>query len=340
MEHKCIFCDTPLTQDQFTECASGDILIDCPVCGLVAYSDKLFSSEDSVPQDKNKLAAFLYYHSLYNGIPRDDNRYPIYYLGTKEEFDERCNEGQHLIHITDEIVENWYPRIFNEKVNLILLALANKSRFFGARVILNGAEKTSCLFIQRYSVDNKTMLHHDAMASQIAFISGYLKNAGLIDRSAFGSDGSFACELSPQGWQRVDELQKHQAESSKTAFVAMSFAKEMDHVRDAIKQAITACGYVPRIMDEIEHNHQIVPEMLYEIRQARFVIAELTGHNNGAYYEAGYALGLGKEIIHVCKHEQFGADGHFDVKQVNTVLWNNEKDLADKLSKRIRATIE
>ena len=93
-------------------------------------------------------------------------------------------------------------------------------------------------------------------------------------------------------------------------------------------------------MDEIEHNHQIVPEMLYEIRQARFVIAELTGHNNGAYYEAGYALGLGKDVIHVCKSEQFGTDGHFDVKQVNTVLWDNETELAEKLAKRIKATIE
>ena len=92
-------------------------------------------------------------------------------------------------------------------------------------------------------------------------------------------------------------------------------------------------------MDEIEHNHQIVPEMLYEIRESRFVIAELTGHNNGAYFEAGYALGFGKEVIQVCNKEKFGEDGHFDVKQINTVLWENQDDLSARLDARIKATI-
>ena len=93
-------------------------------------------------------------------------------------------------------------------------------------------------------------------------------------------------------------------------------------------------------MDEIEHNHQIVPEMLYEIRQAKFVIAELTGHNNGAYFEAGYALGNGKEVIQLCRKDKFGEDGHFDVKQVNTILWEDTKDLQERLKNRIRATMK
>lgn len=92
-------------------------------------------------------------------------------------------------------------------------------------------------------------------------------------------------------------------------------------------------------MDEIEHNHQIVPEMLYQIREARFIVADFTNHNNGAYYEAGYALGLGKEVIHVCNKARFGEDGHFDIKQINTVLWEEPDDLRTKLSARIKATI-
>lgn len=119
----------------------------------------------------------------------------------------------------------------------------------------------------------------------------------------------------------------------------MSFAEDMKDVREAIKKAILDNGYVPRIMDEIEHNHQIVPEMLYEIRQSKFVIAELTNHNNGAYFEAGYALGQGKEVIQVCKEDRFHTDGHFDVKQINTIMWNSTEDLIQKLSARIKATI-
>ena len=110
--------------------------------------------------------------------------------------------------------------------------------------------------------------------------------------------------------------------------------------REAIKEAVTSCGFVPRIMDEIHHNHQIVPEMLYEIRESRFVIAELTEHNNGAYFEAGYALGKEKEVIQICKEDAFAQDGHFDVKQINTILWHDTDDLKEKLKARIRATLE
>lgn len=92
-------------------------------------------------------------------------------------------------------------------------------------------------------------------------------------------------------------------------------------------------------MDEIEHNNQIVPDMLYEIRNARFIVAELTNHNNGAYFEAGYALGIGREVIQVCKKSTFETDGHFDVKQVNSVLWENYDDLTERLVSRIQATI-
>ena len=146
--------------------------------------------------------------------------------------------------------------------------------------------------------------------------------------------------LLPKGLERIDLLQQQSSKNSKNAFVAMSFKEDMAPIRAAIKDAIEQCGFIPRIMDEIEHNHQIVPEMLYEIRNSKFLIAELTSHNNGAYFEAGYALGNGKTVIHVCKKSTFDDDGHFDVRQVNTILWDTPEDLTQKLIARINATIE
>lgn len=40
-----------------------------------------------------------------------------------------------------------------------------------------------------------------------------------------------------------------------------------------------------------------------EIRKARFVVAELSHHNNGAYWEAGFARGLGKPVIYMYNKE-------------------------------------
>jgi len=119
----------------------------------------------------------------------------------------------------------------------------------------------------------------------------------------------------------------------------MAFSDHTKNIREKIRQGIKEAKYEPRFMDEIEHNNQIVPEILYEIRKSKFIIAELTGHNNGAYYEAGYAAGLGKEVIHICSKETFGSDGHFDVKQKSNILWNNENEIPDLLYKRIEATI-
>jgi len=189
----------------------------------------------------------------------------------------------------------------------------------------------SAFFVKRYNMENSETTKEER-ERQIEFIDNYLHESRLIV-SAGG-----IVTLLPAGFRRIDDLQKNQSHS-KNAFIAMSFSEDMNEVREAVRRAIEATGYIPRIMDEIEHNKQIVPEMLFEIRQSRFLVAELTGHNNGAYYEAGYAAGLGKEVIHICKKDAFGADGHFDVKQKATILWETAEDLTEALRKRIEATV-
>ena len=147
--------------------------------------------------------------------------------------------------------------------------------------------------------------------------------------------------LSAKAYARIYDLQKNQS-NNKNVFIAMKFGEETLDLRDALKQAISKAGYLPVLIDEVQYNGQIVPEMLYQIRESRFVIAELSHHNNGAYYEAGYALGLGKEVIHICEEEAMGSKLHFDVKQVNTITYKADDldGLKERLTKRIQATIK
>ena len=122
----------------------------------------------------------------------------------------------------------------------------------------------------------------------------------------------------------------------------MKFGDKTMELRKTLKQAISEAGYLPVLIDEVQYNGQIVPEMLYQIRESRFVIAELSHHNNGAYYEAGYALGIGKEVIHICEEKSMGSKLHFDVKQVNTITYKADDldGLKERLIKRIQATIK
>lgn len=124
--------------------------------------------------------------------------------------------------------------------------------------------------------------------------------------------------------------------NTKKVFVAMWFDDSMTKARKNINEAIKFCGYEPMLIDMKEHNNQIVPEIFKEIEDSEFVIADLTGHRGGVYYEAGYAMAKGKTVILSCKD---GEDTHFDVAQINTIYWKNEEDLFERLVKRIRATV-
>ena len=57
----------------------------------------------------------------------------------------------------------------------------------------------------------------------------------------------------------------------------------------------------------------ITDEIMAEIRQSRFVIADYTGQKNGVYFEAGFALKLGLTVIPTCRTDEVGKL-HFDIK--------------------------
>lgn len=125
---------------------------------------------------------------------------------------------------------------------------------------------------------------------------------------------------------------------TKKVFIAMNFAESMKGARKSIEKAVKDSGYVPILIDVKEHNNQIVPEIYREIEESFFIIADLTGQRGGVYYEAGYAMAKDKPLILSCKKAR-KQKPHFDVAQINTIFWQDEKDLYDRLIKRIRATI-
>lgn len=135
------------------------------------------------------------------------------------------------------------------------------------------------------------------------------------------------------------EAMKSEVDSNK-AFIALAF-KDNDDVLKAIRETISSCGYEPIDMISHPHNNFIMDEILECIGDSRFIVCDMSIPNNGAYFEAGYAMGLGRKVILTCSKEKHN-DGngiHFDLKQYNTELWNDLDDLREKLKKRIDCTI-
>lgn len=171
-----------------------------------------------------------------------------------------------------------------------------------------------------------------------------LENSMLVEAKGKTIGGSFRhVQLTFSGWQRYDELSKG-VSSGKNAFIAMKFGDSTldlivnDHFRNAVEQT----GFNLVRLDDTPKAGLIDDRLRVEIKSARFLIADLTHENAGAYWEAGYAEGLGKPVIYTCERAKFEQDSsHFDTNHHLTVLWDhNEPEQAAKdLKATIRATL-
>lgn len=91
-----------------------------------------------------------------------------------------------------------------------------------------------------------------------------------------------------------------------------------------------------RRVDKVHHNEKICDKILAEIRQSQLVVADFTHHKAGVYFEAGFALALGRLVIWTCREDAI-KDAHFDTRQYPHVVWREAADLRARLADRIQA---
>jgi len=146
--------------------------------------------------------------------------------------------------------------------------------------------------------------------------------------------------LTTKFWEIVENLQKEEVDNKRT-FVAMWFDESMnDYYKDGIKKAIEDAGYVPVRIDLQDFNEKICDEIIAEIKRTKFLIADFSGLRSGVFFEAGFAKGLGREVIFtVRKADIEKLKLHFDTRQYNHIVYTSPEDLHKKLYNRICATI-
>lgn len=150
-----------------------------------------------------------------------------------------------------------------------------------------------------------------------------------------------AVRITTKGWSSV--YSDKSLLSSRNAFIAMAFTDDTGHQlptehRDCIRLVLETLDWKPIIVDEVPHNDGVMDKIIASINHSRFVIADITYHKNGVYFEAGYAKGLGLPVILTVKKDHLDRS-HFDVKHLNLVVWEDFNDLKKKLAYRIDATI-
>jgi hypothetical protein len=145
--------------------------------------------------------------------------------------------------------------------------------------------------------------------------------------------------LTLQGWEA---FRPSRGGTPGTCFVAMAFDQTLDEAYDSgIHPAVVEDNRYSIIrIDRVPHNENINDRIIADIRACQFMVADFTLHRNGVYFEAGFAKGLGREVIWTCRDDEFRVDKvHFDTRPYNHIVWNSSSDLREKLSARIAATI-
>ena len=324
---ECQFCKSKATS-QFLPDAEHRI-IECPLCGRfiddVLYEDK---------ENKNIIATYLFYNKK--------NDKDINYLSDERYLNiiKKDAPSINFFRVTPEIINSYKYMSIKEKINLIMLFLGKKSKYMGDVLQISENEFVSASFVNRFKNTGNEFDEIDIQV-QISTLCNYLKETGLID--SFSQTGEVVfIKVSIRGWQLIEESQKNTS-FGKKVFIAMSFAAGTESTREALKNGISKAGYTLVLIDEVTHNHQIVPEMFKQIRDSKFLVIDVSVPNNGAYYEAGYALGQGKEVIFCCKKETFDDKDkrpHFDVSQKQMIVWEDEKELSEKLEMWIKSLFD
>ena len=321
----CPFCGTQKLK--FSDKDDCILFTDCRVCGRYVINASDF---EKLENKKNEISAILY-HSKHNDtrIIGDDNFYEKYNnLYARSRF------------IPIDSINNFYPQKFSEKVENMLLAFSKKSQFFGDVVTYSEEEFCSAAYLKRFNAHGEK-LEPKKIKEQIKKMQNFLTSEPekYVHSEPYDVTNSIEIELLAKGWQRIENIESTD-KNNKNVFIAMSFAKETGGTREALKKGIINAGYNPILIDEVTHNQQIVPEMFKQIRKSKFLVIDISVPNTGAYYEAGYAKGLGKEVIFCCSQESFSNQDknmrpHFDVSQKQMIVWNDENDLLMKLEKWI-----
>lgn len=334
---------------QFRSSINGNITVD-PVFGKTDFklfeTDRLFdgpeayilgdiryvlTNPEAIRNNKDlifKIATYIYHHPT-----KLNNKMVTYLFGN---LDECQNIGEEFYNqvvkiVTYEMLEEWYPKTLEEVNSKIINYLLEHQTYYGKIFRSNELDKNYLYFIKKNLTFSEQNQSYNYIFNQL-FSNGYLIKGKSYDNITEFTISSKAIEKYQRNGITKINLKKK-------CFIAIKFSGNEERIK-FIQNAIAECGCESVIMSEYETNNWIMPEIFHQIKLCDFMVVDLSVRCDGAYYEAGYAYALGKEVIHTFdNNEKENNPLHFDVAQKSTVMYNSLDELKNKLVARIKATI-
>jgi hypothetical protein len=199
--------------------------------------------------------------------------------------------------------------------------LARAQPSFGTGIDINHGDQYEAIGL-REAPDLPVVLLELLDAGLVRFPIGV--NKGRADLEA-GRVRPVALTLA--GWDRSEQLKRSNPEST-LAFMAMKFGNEqMDAVyNECFKPAVAAAGFT--LESVLPGAGSIDLKIELQIAASRLVVADLTHGNQGVYFEAGFARGLGRKVIYTCRVDKFDHPDtrpHFDVNHHFCLKWSDPR---------------
>lgn len=229
MYEKCCVCGTVVEIDK--NVSGNNCFYACPICGRYAISTLSINS-----LNKNRLGPYLTYHKF----EVDDDEEKRFNSNVKD--DELSVGEEDSVYFDEDIVDAWYPRALNQKIDLALLYLNGKTKHIGQIISMTRLELESVFFIDRYENEKKTFRDEESRKKELDYFKEILVDKKYISVIGEQSDSEVAIQIKPDGYNRIDDLLKYSA-NGKTVLVAMKFGYETQKLREAIRKGISDAGY-------------------------------------------------------------------------------------------------
>jgi hypothetical protein len=314
MDNKCLICGALLPNNVSNY---GDRrYVNCPVCGHYGITNSALREMETVSASW-KFAPALLSHAIRNAT---------------EKIKPRLGDDTLVFDIqqVQRILESRQLPSVREQANSFIRWLGDQLRSSdpGGKIHLKILQ---CASIMAAGTPES--------ASQVL---SEMTKIGMISENQYIGD-DIEVGLTFSGWDLYEELQRAHSEGP-IAFMAMPFGDESidDVFRNCFVPAARQCGFDLRRINERPPAGLIDNRLRVEIRRSRFVIVDLTNENRGAYWEAGFAEGLGKPVIYTCEQSFFKKSGtHFDTNHHHTIVWQatDLTSAALQLKDTIRATL-
>ena len=296
----------------------GDDFFKCDTCGTYKMRDKLHlylidHKYDSRDWDLSPPQRAGLSHSI------------------RKKSDEYLKTGSDPFEITSDVLDSFrsnrsLPSRAEQATNII--------QFIGDEVSRSGGEAVDQLPVGFYAIIGardrdaairltKELVKHQRLTANLSGAAGIDPATGRPFSSVSDID------LSLDEWNQYEAKKRGEFDGN-YCFLAMQFnVPALDcFVERVVKPTVNGMGY--DLVDMNKKRAGIIDNIMRNrIRDAKFVIADLTHDNNGAYWEAGYAEGLGKPVIYICEKEKFDEKKtHFDTNHCTTVTWSRDDDEA------------